>query len=136
MSEKAHSERNSFGSLGPLKSPLSPSQNSCSTSRGSFDEFRKRTRLEADFPVFRRSNSTKRYHVPSSLSDAIREEIDEADVFSPFTFRRVFSPYSLMPKEEFLIFDSKPKQEPIIQNLSSNMDIIPEIDDENNNNTV
>lgn len=106
-----------------------------STNRDSLTDLRKRTMLETDFPTFKRSQSTKRYHISSKLIDGIKEEMNEDDTssrYSCYSFRKkIFSPITIMPKDEILLFDAKPKQEMSSLLIKEIMEPVPEIEDDN-----
>ncbi|MCQ2821192.1 MAG: hypothetical protein MJ252_28360 [archaeon] len=100
------------------------------------DSFRGKRWEDIDYPKFKRSNSTKVFHVNSEFIEGIKEEEKEEEEFS-FAKRRSdsfkkFSPKTFMPKE-LLIFDNKIQKPETIPNTNLGlqmMDIIPEIDDE------
>ena len=118
-----------------VRSCCTPSSFTDSTYRDSIGDFRKRTMLETDFPLFKRSKSMKRYHISSSFIDGIKEEINEDDStrLSCYSFnRRKFSPFTVMPKDDVLLFDAKPKNNEITSLLTKEiMDPVPEIEDDN-----
>lgn len=107
---------------------------SSSITSPSRDSFR-RARFETDYPKFKRSHSTKRYHItPNSIFDRINEELNEDECRErcpSYRSDKLFNTFTVMPKEDILLFDPKAKGENLKrQNSKNNMDIIPEMDDE------
>ena len=94
-------------------------------------ELRRKSNLDIEYPVFIRSHSVKKLNINSSLIDRIKEELNEDDsFFSNFSGRKKFISKETMPKDNLLFFEKrKYTDEPL--NLTSKMETVPEIVDDN-----
>ena len=80
-----------------------------SSSRDS-EEKRNRRNFDIEYPSYKRSRSTKKYHYSKDYKDIIKEEKyeDENDSFCSFISNRSkFSSYTIMPKDNLLFLEKK-----------------------------
>ena len=137
-SERSNKRCNNRASTNSNSSPYSYSTST------KLDRLRER-KEDIEYPIFKRSHSTKVFHVIPDLSNEIKEELNEEEDltmsnklnrlrFSPkLLSQKTFSPKTFMPKE-MLIFENKfNKSENLLNTFGSQirmMDTIPELDDE------
>ena len=102
-----------------------------SSSRDS-EEKRNKRRFDIEYPSYKRSHSTKKYHYSKEYKDIIKEEKneDENDSFCSFISNRSkFSSYTIMPKDNLLFLEKKKLFED--NNIKSTMEPVLETYDEN-----
>ena len=87
--------------------------------------------FDIEYPVFIRSHSVKKLNLNSSFTERIKEELNEDDSLNlNLSGRKNFIYKTIMPKDN-LIFDKKKYEEKEPLNLSSRMEVVPEIIEDN-----
>ena len=87
--------------------------------------------FDIEYPVFIRSHSVKKLNLNSSFTERIKEELNEDDSLNlNLSGRKNFIYKTIMPKDN-LIFDKRKYEEKEPLNLSSRMEVVPEIIEDN-----
>jgi hypothetical protein len=87
--------------------------------------------FDIEYPVFIRSHSVKKLNLNSSFTERIKEELNEDDSLNlNLSGRKNFNYKTIMPKDN-LIFDKRKYEEKEPLNLSSRMEVVPEIIEDN-----
>ena len=108
---------------------ISNDSNENNKTQNSFREYNRKSTFDIEYPVFTKSHSVKKFDLNSSLIQRIKEELNEDDSFSSNYKRRKNFSRTVMPKDNLLFFDKKKYDEPL--NISSKMEVVPEIIEDN-----